>query len=102
LTSGRFFAKLFSVCCPEVGQTEPPPALAFSSVGSGVSAGQLTSGKHTKKISLKKNDLRSSGQLATELKIDLGSARKKSTWGRLGSELGFSPVGRGVPEAVPT
>ena len=43
-----FFKHFFSVCCPEVGQTEPPPALAFSSVGRGVSAGQLISGQHTK------------------------------------------------------
>ena len=39
--------------CPEVGQTEPVPALAaFSSVCRGVSAGQLTSTATTSKASL--------------------------------------------------
>ena len=34
-----FFRQLFSVRFPEVGQTEPPPALAFSSVGRGDTPG---------------------------------------------------------------
>ena len=39
------------MCLPEVGQTEPPsPALAFSSVGRSVAAGQLTSGQLRNKI----------------------------------------------------
>ena len=41
----------FFLGCPEVGQTEPPPALAFSSVGRVVSAGQLSSGQPRKKTS---------------------------------------------------
>ena len=49
MTSGRF-RNIFFLSCPEVGQTEPPPALAFSSVGHGVSMGQLTSGQLREKI----------------------------------------------------
>ena len=68
------FRETFSVCCPEVGQTEPPPALAFSSVGRGVSAGQLASpGQHTKKNL--KTDLRSTSNGIK--KKGLGSVRKK-------------------------